>query len=44
VTALADWLFYLHAPGMSVAIFVAGLRVTAVLTNPCGRKTAMVAY
>jgi hypothetical protein len=34
VTALADWLFYLHAPGMSVAIFVAALCVTALLTNP----------
>jgi hypothetical protein len=33
VTALADWLFYLHAPGISVAIFVAGLCAAALLTN-----------
>ena len=33
VTALADWLFYLHAPDISVAIFVAGLSVAALLTN-----------
>jgi len=34
VTALADWLFYLHAPGISVAIFVAALCITTLLTNP----------
>jgi hypothetical protein len=34
VTALADWLFYLRAPGISVAIFVAALCVAALLTNP----------
>jgi hypothetical protein len=34
VTALADWLFYLRAPGISVVIFVAALCIAALLTNP----------
>ena len=34
VTALADWLFYLHHPGISVAIFLAALCAAALLTNP----------
>jgi hypothetical protein len=34
VTALADWLFYLHRPGISVAIFLAALCAAALLTNP----------
>lgn len=34
VTALADWLFYLHQPGISVAIFLAALCAAALLTNP----------
>ena len=34
VTALADWLFYQHAPGISVAIFVAALSAAALVTNP----------
>jgi hypothetical protein len=33
VAALADWLFYLRAPGISVAIFAAGLCAAALLTN-----------
>lgn len=34
VTALADWLFYLHQPGVSVAIFLVALCAAALLTNP----------
>lgn len=34
VTALADWLFYQHTPGASVAIFAAALCVTVLFTNP----------
>jgi hypothetical protein len=34
ITALADVLFYQHAPGVSVAIFAAALCVAALLTNP----------
>jgi hypothetical protein len=34
LTALADWLFYLHTPGISVAIFVTALCAAALLTNP----------
>jgi hypothetical protein len=34
VTALADWLFYRHQPGISVAIFLAALCAAALLTNP----------
>ena len=34
MTALADWLFYGHAPGMSVAIFLAALCIAALVTNP----------
>jgi hypothetical protein len=34
VTALADWLFYQHQPGISVAIFLAALCTAALLTNP----------
>jgi hypothetical protein len=33
VTALADWLFYQHAPGISAAIFVAALGAAALVTN-----------
>ena len=43
VTALADWLFYLHAPGISVAIFVAGLSVAALLTNAVRASRAELA-
>ena len=34
VTALADWLFYLHRPGISVAIFVLALSLVVALANP----------
>jgi hypothetical protein len=34
VTALADWLFYLRTPGISVAVFATALCVIALLTNP----------
>ncbi len=34
VTAVADWLFYLHHPGISVAIFLAALCAAALVTNP----------
>jgi Domain of unknown function (DUF4153) len=34
VTALADWLFYWHPPGISVAIFLAALCAAVLLTNP----------
>jgi hypothetical protein len=34
VTALADFMFYQHAPGVSVAIFAAVLCAVALLTNP----------
>jgi hypothetical protein len=34
LTALADGLFYLHAPGISVAIFAAALGAAASFTNP----------
>jgi len=33
VTALADWLFYLHRPGISIVIFVLALAATALATN-----------
>jgi hypothetical protein len=33
VTALADWLFYLHTPGISVAIFAIALCAAVLLTN-----------
>ncbi|MBV8746348.1 MAG: DUF4173 domain-containing protein [Xanthobacteraceae bacterium] len=34
VTALADWLFYRHQPGISVAIFLTALCATVLVTNP----------
>jgi formylglycine-generating enzyme required for sulfatase activity len=34
VTALADFLFYRHAPGISVAIFAMALCVAALVANP----------
>jgi Domain of unknown function (DUF4173) len=34
VTALTDWLFYLHQPGISVAIFLAALCAAVLVTNP----------
>jgi hypothetical protein len=34
VTALADWLFYLRPPGISVTIFAAALGAVVLLTNP----------
>jgi hypothetical protein len=34
VTALADWLFYLHRPGISVVIFALTLGLAVLLTNP----------
>ena len=34
VTALADWLFYLHRPGISVAIFALALSLAVALANP----------
>jgi hypothetical protein len=38
VTAFADWLFYLHPPGVSVAIFVTALGIAVLATNSirCG--------
>jgi hypothetical protein len=36
VTAFADWLFYLHPPGISIAIFAAALGIAVLLTNPIG--------
>ena len=33
VTALADWLFYRHQPGISVAIFLAALSAAVLVTN-----------
>jgi hypothetical protein len=44
VTALADQLFYRHAPGASVAIFVAALCAAALVTNPVrARRTELAA-
>jgi hypothetical protein len=43
VTALADWLFYRHAPGISVPIFAAALCVAALLTNPVGASRTELA-
>jgi hypothetical protein len=40
VTALADFLFYRHAPGISVAIFAAALCVAALVTNPVRARFA----
>jgi hypothetical protein len=34
MTALADFLFYRHAPGVSVAIFAAALCIAALIVNP----------
>ncbi len=34
VTVVADWLFYVHAPGISVAIFAVALAGAALLSNP----------
>jgi hypothetical protein len=33
VTTLADWLFYLHRPGISVVIFAGALAAAALATN-----------
>jgi hypothetical protein len=33
VTALADWLFYLHRPGISIVIFSVALAAAALATN-----------
>ena len=33
VTALADWLFYMHPPGITVAIFALAIAVVVLLTN-----------
>ena len=38
VTALADWLFYLHPPGISIVIFAAALGIAVLLTNPIGAR------
>jgi len=43
LTALADWMLYRHAPGISVAIFVAALCVGALLTNPVRGSRAELA-
>jgi Domain of unknown function (DUF4173) len=44
VTALADFLFYQHAPGVSVAVFAAALGVAALVTNRlCARWTTLAA-
>jgi hypothetical protein len=44
VTTLADFLFYQHTPGISVAIFAASLCVAALVANPVrARLTEIVA-
>jgi hypothetical protein len=43
VMALADWLFYLRAPGISVAIFAAGLCAAALVTNAVCASRAQLA-
>ena len=44
VTALADWLFYRHQPGISVAIFLVALCTATLLTNPVrASRTGFVA-
>jgi uncharacterized protein DUF4153 len=44
VTALADWLFYLRTPGISVAIFAVALCAAVLLTNPVrASRTGLVA-
>lgn len=45
-TALADWLFYLHRPGISVVIFAMALGVIVLLTNPvrAGRIALLGAF
>jgi len=43
VTALADWLFYMHVPGISVVIFLAALCAAALVTNPVGASRAELA-
>jgi Domain of unknown function (DUF4173) len=42
-TALADLLFYQHAPGVSVAIFAAALCAATLLTNPLHERWTAVA-
>jgi hypothetical protein len=39
---LADWLFYGHALGLSVAVFLAALACIAVLTNPVKARRRQV--
>jgi Domain of unknown function (DUF4173) len=39
-TALADWLFYLHRPGISVVIFAVTLGVVVLLMNPLRARRA----
>jgi Domain of unknown function (DUF4173) len=43
VTALADWLFYMHVPGISVVIFLAALCAAALVTNRVGASRAELA-
>jgi hypothetical protein len=43
VTALADWLFYMHVPGISVVVFLAALCGTTLLINPVGASRAELA-
>jgi Domain of unknown function (DUF4173) len=43
VTALADWLFYLHRPGISVVIFAVTLGAVVLLINPVrARRSELV--
>jgi hypothetical protein len=44
MTALADWLFYMHPPGISFAIFIGALCAAVLVVNPIrASRTARVA-